>query len=209
LNLEGAKPVVNPALLKNFTDVPSPMKSTMRITTLSNITDEMATGTPARFREQFRTMTIKNSSSLMLELVALFRAQVATVTAVKGVFPVISFQVISTATIAQFSKNGGNSLGITADDGTLILISTSNRWANAADDVAMYAMADNFYTAAKATATAQGLLHPYVYMNYADGSQDVFTGYGATNKAKLLATAKKYDSFGVFRSLLPGGHKLK
>ncbi|OBT87283.1 hypothetical protein VE02_02952 [Pseudogymnoascus sp. 03VT05] len=142
LNLEGAKPVVNPALLKNFTDVPSPMKSTMRLTTLSNITDEMATGTPARFREQFRTMAIKNSPSLMLELVALYKAQTATITTVKGVFPVISFQVISTATIAQFTKNGGNPLGITTDDDTLILISTSNRWSNAADDAAMYAMAD-------------------------------------------------------------------
>ncbi|KFY69248.1 hypothetical protein V498_10504 [Pseudogymnoascus sp. VKM F-4517 (FW-2822)] len=209
LNLESAKPVVNPALLKNFTDVPSPLKTTMRLTTLSNITDEMAAGTPAGFREQFRTMTIKNSPSLMLELVALFKTEIAAIKAVKGVFPVISFQVISTATIGQFTKNGGNPLGITADDGTLILISTSNRWTNAADDAAMYAMADRFYAAAKATATAQGLLHPYVYMNYADGSQDVFTGYGAANKAKLLATAKKYDSFGVFRSLLPGGHKLK
>ncbi|OBT43624.1 hypothetical protein VE00_05233 [Pseudogymnoascus sp. WSF 3629] len=209
LNLESAKPVVNPALLKNFTDVTSPMKSTMRLTTLSNITDEMATGTPARFREQFRTMTIKNSPSLMLELAELFKRQITAVKAVKGVFPVISFQVISLATIAQFAKNGGNPLGITADDGTLILMSTSNRWSDAADDAAMYAMADNFFAAAKATATAQGLLHPYVYMNYADGSQDVFTGYGAANKAKLLATAKKYDSFGVFRSLLSGGHKLK
>ncbi|OBT71610.1 hypothetical protein VF21_08949 [Pseudogymnoascus sp. 05NY08] len=154
-------------------------------------------------------MTIKNSPSLMLEVVALYKAQTATITTVKGVFPVISFQVISMATIAQFTKNGGNSLGITGDDGTLILISTSNRWSNAADDAAMYAMADNFYASAKATATAQGLLHPYIYMNYADGSQDVFTGYGAANKAKLLATAEKYDSFGVFRNLLPGGHKLK
>lgn len=209
LNLEGAKPVVNPAILKNFTDVLSPLMATMRLTTLSNITNEMASGTPARFREQFRTMTIKNSPSLMLELVALFKTQIAAITAVKGVFPVISFQVISTATISQFTKNGGNSLGITADDGTLILISTANRWSDAADDAAMYAMSDRFYAAAKATATAQGLLHPYIYMNYADRSQDVFTGYGAANKAKLLATADKYDSFSLFRSLLPGGHKLK
>ena len=218
LNLEGAKPVVNPALLKDFTDVPSPMKSTMRVTTLSNITDEMVKGTPARFREQFRTMTIKNSPSLMLEFAELFKTQITAVkavkavkavTAVKGVFPVISFQVISPATIAQFAKNGGNPFGITADDGTLILMSTSNRWSDAADDAAMYAMADNFIAAATATATAQGLLHPYIYMNYADASQDVFTGYGAANKAKLLATANKYDSSGVFRSLLSGGHKLK
>lgn len=208
LNLESAKPVVNPALLKNFTDVTSPMKSTMRLTTLANITEEMAVGTPARFRNQFRTLTIKNSPSLMLEFAALFNAQVAAVKAVKGVFTVISFQVISPATIAQFSKNGGNPLGITAADGTLILMSTSNRWSNAADDAAMYAMADNFFAAAEATATAQGLLHPYIYMNYADASQDVFTGYGAANKAKLIATANKYDPLGVFRCLLPGGHKL-
>ncbi|OBT91776.1 hypothetical protein VE01_09363 [Pseudogymnoascus verrucosus] len=209
LNLEGAKPVVNPALLKDFTDVPSPMKSTMRVTTLSNITDEMV---------KVPHHDIKNSPSLMLEFAELFKTQITAVkavkavkavTAVKGVFPVISFQVISPATIAQFAKNGGNPFGITADDGTLILMSTSNRWSDAADDAAMYAMADNFIAAATATATAQGLLHPYIYMNYADASQDVFTGYGAANKAKLLATANKYHSSGVFRSLLSGGHKLK
>ena len=45
-------------------------------------------------------------------------------------------------------------------------------------------------------------------MNYADKDQDVFDGYGASNKAYLEEVKGVYDPFNVFGRLQPGFFKL-
>ena len=54
-----------------------------------------------------------------------------------------------------------------------------------------------------------GLNVPYIYLNYADDTQDVLGGYGDANKALMAAASKKYDPKGVFQKLVPGGWKIK
>ena len=44
------KPVENPTILKPFMDIEPQLRSTMRITTLSDITQELANGVPKGFR---------------------------------------------------------------------------------------------------------------------------------------------------------------
>jgi hypothetical protein len=61
---------------------------------------------------------------------------------------------------------------------------------------------------ANATASAQGLGHPFIYENYAALEQKVFPSYGAANYAKLKAVSKKYDPSGVWQKLQPGYFKL-
>lgn len=207
--MENAKPVANPALLKNFTDVPATLGNTARITNLPDLTDELAEGQPAGDRQSFWTFTIHNSAELMLELSALFAEDVAKLASIADLLAALNFQVISKATTSHFGKNGGNSLGMTAADGPLILINVATTWTNAADDVLMYATIASFMARGKAAASAKSMLHPYVYLNYADASADVFGSYGAASKAELLATHKKWDAFNVFTQLQPGGHKLK
>lgn len=52
-----------------------------------------------------------------------------------------------------------------------------------------------------------GLL-PWVYMNYADKSQQPLASYGTGNVKKLKETAAKYDADEVFQKLCPGGFKI-
>ncbi len=52
------------------------------------------------------------------------------------------------------------------------------------------------------------LYHPYKYLNYADGSQDVIGGYGNKSVNRLRKVSKRYDPRGVFQRQVPGGFKL-
>jgi hypothetical protein len=51
-------------------------------------------------------------------------------------------------------------------------------------------------------------LFEYICMNYADGGQDVITGYGKESVCKMWAVSEKYDAAGVMQSRQPGGFKL-
>jgi hypothetical protein len=48
----------------------------------------------------------------------------------------------------------------------------------------------------------------WVYMNYADKTQDVLGSYGLSNISKMRDVAAKYDPHQVFQTLCPGGFKI-
>ena len=58
-----------------------------------------------------------------------------------------------------------------------------------------------------ASSIENGLL-PWVYMNYADKSQEPLASYGMENVKKLKNAAVKYDPGEVFQKLCPGGFKI-
>lgn len=49
---------------------------------------------------------------------------------------------------------------------------------------------------------------PWVYLNYADGTQDPLRSYGAENVRKMKLVAAKYDPDMVFQKLSVGGFKI-
>jgi hypothetical protein len=55
---------------------------------------------------------------------------------------------------------------------------------------------------------ADGLYHPFHYLNFAAWFQDPLGSYGVEQKAKLKEVARKYDPTGVFQRQVPGGFKL-
>ena len=50
--------------------------------------------------------------------------------------------------------------------------------------------------------------YKYIYQNYASQNQDVFAGYGAANKQRLIDISRKYDPEQIFQTLQPGYFKL-
>lgn len=42
----------------------------------------------------------------------------------------------------------------------------------------------------------------------AAGFQQIFPGYGTENHQKLQSISQKYDPYGVFQTLMPGGFKV-
>jgi hypothetical protein len=202
------KPVVNPPILQNFTAITPQLVSTMRLTTLSDLTVEFNNSNPGGFRQTYWTLMVKNSANLMDASLLIFQDEISKVADAKDIIPAFVLQPITTDMTSHFSKNGGNALGFSNADGPLTLINIAISWSNIADDTRIFAAARNSINRMRAKSVAMGLDHRFLYMNYAALEQDVITSYGATNKAKLKAIAKKYDPTGVFQTLQPGYFKL-
>jgi hypothetical protein len=113
----------------------------------------------------------------------------------------------------QFGKRsaerGGNIMGVSnqPEDGVLwvaiIVVPTAEQ------EKVAYPMLRNWGEEVRGFAASieNGLL-PWVYMNYADTSQQPLATYGAENVQKIRKAAAKYDPGEVFQKLCPGGFKI-
>lgn len=61
---------------------------------------------------------------------------------------------------------------------------------------------------ADGAARDMGLLHDFVYLNYANQAQNPISTYGRENVASLKKAAERYDPRGIFQRQAPGGFKL-
>lgn len=118
-DIEYAKPVIAPPIFQEFIDIES-IESTLQITTLSNLTEELKTVNPSGLREFYTTATFKNTPGLQNQILDLFVTEINGVTDAEGIIPALVLQPVTTDVISYFSKNGGNALGIAESDGPLI-----------------------------------------------------------------------------------------
>ncbi|KAK6538557.1 hypothetical protein TWF694_010136 [Orbilia ellipsospora] len=206
-DLQYGKPEPNPPILQNFTSVPGAVADTLRIATLTNLTEEFNNTNPGGFRQTYWTFTVGNDVSLMTKMIDIYMDEVDKVKDAAGIVPSTIFQLITTDMTSHFTRNGGNALGL-AGQGPLNLVNIDISWSKESDDKRIIAAAQNIVNRSVAAAKAEGLFNEYLYQNYAALQQDVLPSYGATNYAKLKAVSKKYDPSGVWQKLQPGYFKL-
>ncbi|KAJ5525113.1 hypothetical protein N7494_011763 [Penicillium frequentans] len=206
-DLQYGKPVANPPILQNFTAVQGAIASTLRIVDQANLTIEFNNTNPGGFRQTYWTLMVGNNADLMADMVAIYMEEIEPLKTVAGIVPSLVFQPITTDMISHFSKNGGNALGLD-DQGPLNLVQIDISWSDIADDNRILTAAQKILDGCQAAASAVGLLNKYVYQNYASAGQDVFSGYGQENLARLKAVSAKYDPAQVFQKLQPGYFKL-
>jgi hypothetical protein len=85
---------------------------------------------------------------------------------------------------------------------------TNPQWDRAEDDEEVKASVSRFTEKTMDLLEKEGLLHRWIYPNYANEKQDVFAGYGEKNRGKLREIQRKYDPEGVFSRLQPGYFKV-
>ena len=207
IDYEYAKPIANPPIFDEFTAIPS-LTSTVRITSLTNLTLELNVSNPSGFRETYTTATFRNSPDLQTKILELFVQEVETIKDASGLLPAVVFQPITSSQITHFRKRGGNALGISDADAPLILMNLAFMWSNDGDDDRVLAATQRIRDGAVDVAEGMGLGYRYVYQNYASLDQDVFAGYGEDNKQRLIRISRKYDPEQVFQNLQPGYFKL-
>lgn len=113
----------------------------------------------------------------------------------------------------QISKRkGGNVLGLDSSGGGSPNAIIWNPAVSVSSGEADYALAQaRLYAMAaqlRAYAASVGGLVDFVYMNYADGAEDVLGSYGAENVRFIGEVAARYDPEGVFQRRVPGGFKI-
>ncbi|KAK8075472.1 FAD-binding domain-containing protein [Apiospora hydei] len=104
--------------------------------------------------------------------------------------------------------NGTNSLGLTAGESDVTMLDFTIAYNNPADDQMVESQLATVVAQQKKAVQDRGLLIPYIYLNYADKSQDPIGSYGGQAKDKLKAASKKYDPTGMFQKALRGGYKV-
>jgi hypothetical protein len=57
-------------------------------------------------------------------------------------------------------------------------------------------------------AKSEGTANDWIYMNYADVTQDSLGSYGPENVKFMKEVAKRYDPHGFWQERVPGGFKL-
>lgn len=108
----------------------------------------------------------------------------------------------------QKAASGSNVLGLSGDQGALVVVGVAAAWSNASEDALMNQLAQTVVTNIDTAAKKLGQHYEYKYLNYASPWQDVIQSYGAANMAKLRNMSKKYDPRGIFQKNVPGGFKL-
>ncbi|PQE09675.1 FAD linked oxidase N-terminal protein [Rutstroemia sp. NJR-2017a BBW] len=125
---------------------------------------------------------------------------------------------IPAATMKMSKARGGNALGLDVEGH---LVSTSPKlsdrnkiryanhepvnllalsWTDKALDDTAYKFADSYIAEFRQAAENLGFFHPFIYINYANKGQDVFSGYGEKNRQRLAKIQKAVDPDGVFTS---------
>lgn len=81
-------------------------------------------------------------------------------------------------------------------------------WDNKADDALFRRLASTGLEQLNEFAKSIGADNEYIYLNYADRSQNPLAGYGEENVEFMRMVAREYDPSGVFQNQVPGGFKL-
>jgi hypothetical protein len=213
--LQYVRPVAAPAILANFTAAATTpgnvlVADSTSLRTLTDLTAEFNSSNPRGFRQTYWTLTVRNSATLMDELIAIFQDENNKFADAPGLVSACVFQPLPTHLAQLMAKNGANPLGLIDElqGGPLNLINIAVAWSNAADDARIFGGVRAMIGRMRETAQARGLGSKYLYQNYAAKEQDVFGSYGAANKQKILTASRKYDPARVFQKLVPGYFKI-
>ncbi|KAH6682542.1 hypothetical protein B0J14DRAFT_555835 [Halenospora varia] len=153
-------------------------------------------------------MTFKNDAELLQDIIEIFAEEFATILDIQVLMPALAFEPMSLNIIQHMTSNGGNILGISTDNGPLIIVNVKCQWTNSADDTRIFMVISSFMSRNAGLSVPRGLDDHFIHMNYASLDQDVFAGYGQENVKKLKSIQNKYDLTGVFKQLQPGYFKI-
>jgi hypothetical protein len=200
-----------PASIQPFLNIQPQLFSTMRTSNVSDFINELTqSGAPLDgLRNSYATTTFQANASFMTEIFHFWNSTMAALTTLPSLASAgMTFEPIPTAITSKSERLGGNSLGLDARDGNLVLLQISLTWTSAADDKTMMMASEKLNNRIDAAAKSWGVFNRWKYLNYAAPYQEVIEGYGTISKSHLRAMSKVYDPLGFFQKVVPGGFKL-
>jgi hypothetical protein len=81
-------------------------------------------------------------------------------------------------------------------------------WDSAADDALFHRLCEEALAELDEYAKSIDMYNEYIYLNYADKTQNPLRGYGEENVQFIREVAERYDPEGVFQRQVPGGFKV-
>ncbi|KAJ8133605.1 hypothetical protein O1611_g16 [Lasiodiplodia mahajangana] len=189
-------PVLDPPVFRGLNEIPALTTLAGGINSLANST--RFSGPLGQTRNVFASVTHYPSLELSKKVTEIFKTQWRG-SNLTDVSPELITYSIPAGAIQRMKLRGGNALGLDVE-GHLVINLLSLSWTNSASDEVAYSFANRFIDSFRQAADSLNVLHPFIYINYANKGQDVFSGYGEDNKKRLLAIQQAVDPQGVFTS---------
>lgn len=207
--IEYVAPVEAPEIYADVLAIPGLISSTMRITNVSSLTDELVrSASSLDSRNHFVTATFSSSAEMYEIAVDISNRHLEPLKNTTGIVWSLLFQPIPLIVSDHSVVTGGNIMGVERNKGHLTLFLVYLTWLEPSDDQkfkdAAYAVIDEINAAAENL----GVSNPFIYLNYAGEEQNPLMGYGEENLEKMRALSRKYDQQGVFQKLVKGGFKI-
>ncbi|EJP63046.1 6-hydroxy-D-nicotine oxidase [Beauveria bassiana ARSEF 2860] len=200
--------IANPPALQPFLKLPNQIRDTSRHASLAELAHETSLAIPRGFRYVTASVTVSNDKDTLLDFWKAVDDVYDGLTVKDRIDWLVS--VVPQPQIQQThaKSRGGNVLGLENVEQDQLVLWLVSRWNDAGLDATMEDARQKFIDAAVSVGQKHGTYSPFIYLNYASPKQDPLCGYGAENFAFMKTVAKKYDPFGVFQRLQPGGFKL-
>ncbi|RYP11695.1 hypothetical protein DL767_011016 [Monosporascus sp. MG133] len=194
--------VASPAVYDAFTEIPN-LGGVSELTTVDDVVNTFGGSIPAATNRAFQlTFSFQNpNASVYMELFKTWENGISPIADVEGIFVMFLTQPMPVT-------NGTNMFGLTAGKTDYVLIDMTVAYDNESDDTLVQGAITDIVNRQQALLKSYGLLVDFIYLNYADISQDVLNSWGDDALAKLQAVSKKYDPKRMFQKLVPGGYKL-
>ncbi|KAJ2997224.1 hypothetical protein NUW58_g722 [Xylaria curta] len=201
--------VTDAAVFDQWKELPK-IADTTKTTSVYDLSFEVTL--PENYYTSWFTLTFKNEERIMAKASELHDRLVSSLLSFVPEGDFMSqciFQPLPTI-IAQHSvREGGNIMGLEDNESDGILFQMITMMKTPEQHAFAYAQLKACVESLRDFAgSVEGGLFRWLYMNYADKSQDVLGSYGPENVKKMREVADKYDPTGVFQKLCPGGWKL-
>ncbi|OJJ60367.1 hypothetical protein ASPSYDRAFT_42095 [Aspergillus sydowii CBS 593.65] len=207
--MQYTKPVPRPAAYNDFYKIPN-VSSTNGPQTLLQATTEIQQA--GGKRNAFLTGTYLNSDDVLRKALEIQKRKIEdakTVAKGKDYVLLVIIQPWPKLFWQLNQGNGiGNVLGLERFDENMIQVLYDYTWEEEDDDGVFQRLAEESLNELDDYARDAGKYNEYVYLNYADGSQNPLSGYGDESVEYMREVAQRYDPDGVFQTQVPGGFKV-
>ena len=207
-NIYHATPVVAPPSLKPFTLIEPQIFNSLRFDSLLGFAEEQSAFSTNGARQLYFTTCFRLDVKTMLNARELWLQTVKTISDVESLSLALVFQPLTKGILAKSASLTGNSLGLTPDDGPLVIMLLNSVHKHTSDDEKVVAAVLGLIDKIDSSAAKEGKAARYRFTNYGYKTQQILEGYGQESLDNLRAVSKIYDPQGFFQKGVPGGFKL-
>lgn len=200
--------MATPQLLEPFTVLQPQILNSLRQDSLLGFAKEQSAFSTDGARQLYFTTSFRLDVQFMLDVRELWFEALKPIENIPGLMLSLAFQRLTKGIIVNSPQLGGHSLGLSADDGPLVITLLNSVHTNGADDESVVTAVLGLIQNAETAAAKQGKFARYRFTNYAYKDQKVLEGYGRQSVARLQAVSRKYDPNGFFQEIVPPGLKL-
>ncbi|KAJ6780618.1 hypothetical protein PWT90_03502 [Aphanocladium album] len=201
-----------PSVFESFNAITGALSNTSMVANITTVSKSIST--PYGQRQTWSNVAFAaGSAAVITELISLWEEAVLKIVpqaATRGATysPFAIYQAIPSGQLEASEQRGGNSMGLSPEQGPMVMMHFLTGWDDKAlDDVILQSTKELVHSVERRTQQLNAH-RKFVYMNYGGEWQNVLQRYGPDNYIRLLQTSLRYDPQRSLQRLWKGYFKL-